>query len=97
MTQRAHLFHDVVRLRGAETFLEVLVLGHLAFRNVHEDVHNLKDVIDVCLYAAPPLLHFVLIACDLYGSENEKGAQMHTKTVPRNVFHPSSDGRWKHL
>ena len=65
MTQRAHLFHDVVRLRGAETFLEVLVLGHLAFRNVHEDVHNLKDVIDVGLDSVAPFLDFVLVTCNL--------------------------------
>ena len=94
MTQRAHLFHDVVRLRGAETFLEVLVLGHLAFRNVHEDVHNLKDVIDVGLDSVAPFLDFVLVACNLGRIVNStRWGLWYAQNRLRSAFRPSSSGR----
>jgi hypothetical protein len=60
-----HLFDDVILLGGAEAFLQVLVLGELAFGDVDEDVGDLEDVIDVCLDARAPFLNFVLVACDL--------------------------------
>ena len=41
------------------------MLGQLAFGDIHEDVGDLEDVIDVGLDAAPPFLHFVLVACNL--------------------------------
>ena len=41
------------------------MLGQLAFGDIHEDVGDLEDVIDVGLYAAPPLLYLVLVAGNL--------------------------------
>ena len=61
----AYLLDDSVSVRGPKAFLKVLALGDLPFRDVDEDIGNLEDVIEVCLYTAPVLLHFVLVTCDL--------------------------------
>ena len=60
-----HLLHDVVRLGSAKGFLEVLVLGYFAFRDVHEHVLYLEHVIDVRLDSVSPFLDLVLVACNL--------------------------------
>ena len=62
---QVHLLDDSVSVRRPKAFLKVLALGNLPFRDVDEDIGNLEDVIEVCLYTAPVLLHFVLVTCDL--------------------------------
>ena len=67
MAQRAgaYLFDNLVGIRRPKGLLKVLVLRHLSLRDVHEDIADLEDVIQVCLDAIPVLLHLVLIACNL--------------------------------
>ena len=63
----AYLLDDSVSVRGPKAFLKVLALGDLPFRDVDEDIADLKDVIEICLDPVPPFLDFVLVACDLTG------------------------------
>ena len=62
---QAHLLDDSVGVSSLESLLEFVAFGELAFRNVHEDVGDLEDVIDVGLDTASPFLDLVLVACDL--------------------------------
>ena len=61
----AYLLDDSVSVRGPKAFLKVLALGDLPFRDVDEDIGDLEDVIEVCLYAIAVLLDLVLVARDL--------------------------------
>ena len=63
---QTHLLDDGVCVGGVERLLELVALGELALGDVYEHVRDLEDVIDVGLDAAPPFLHFVLVACNLY-------------------------------
>ena len=54
----------------------------LALRDVHEDVGDLEDVIEVRLDAVAELLDFVLVACDLPSEQSD--------TAPDRVV--ASDG-----
>ena len=63
------------------------MLGQLAFGDIHEDVGDLEDVIDVCLYAAPPLLYLVLVAgnlpaCQRYHERERRDPRSTSKRLP---------------
>lgn len=60
-----HLFNNFVRVASAEALLQVLMFGYFSFRNIHENVHYLKYVIEIRFDAIAPFLDFVLVACDL--------------------------------
>lgn len=60
-----YLLHDRVNVGRAEGLLQFLALRNLSLRDVHEDVGDLEDIVDVGLYTAAPFLDFVLVASDL--------------------------------
>ena len=46
------------------------MLGEFTFGDVHENVGNLEDIVDVGFDAVTPFLDFVLVTCDLMGQES---------------------------
>ena len=42
------------------------MLGKFALRDVHENVGNLENVVDIGFDAVTPFLDLVLVACDLW-------------------------------
>lgn len=60
-----YLLHDGVDVSRVEGLLQFLTLRDFSLRDVHEDVGDLEDIVDVGLYTAAPFLDFVLVAGDL--------------------------------